>query len=783
MTSTPRFLSIHVSLLALATLCGVTTLSAAPPQLKARPFPLEDVRLLDGTFKEGQDAAVDYLLSFEPDRFLANFRKEAGLEPKAPHYGGWEARGVSGHSGGHYLSGCALAYAATGDQRFLDRVNYMVDELATCQQANGNGYVTAIPEGKRVYREVAAGNIRSAGFDLNNCWVPNYTLHKLFAGLHDAYHLCHNEKALQVSQGLADWLEKTLSKLNDEQIQRMLVAEHGGMNESLASLYGDTGDERYLALSQKFHHKAILDPLAEGHDILPGKHANTQIPKLIGVARRYELTGDEADQHAAEFFWERVVNHHSYVTGGHCDHEHFGEPDKLNDRLSTNSTETCNVYNMLKLTRHLFGWKPEANVADFYERALLNHMRSSQHPDGRVIYNLSLKPGEPKQYLTKDSFTCCGGTGLENHVKYGEAIYFHSDDELWVNLFIASTVHWKKRQLVVRQDTTWPTGDTGDSTQLTFECNEPQELTLHLRHPYWATKGMTVTVNGERQNTESHPSSFVDVHRTWKNGDKVNVTFPMTLRTESMPDNDNRIAVFYGPTLLAADLGTADDPKSQDLEYVPALITDNHPVGDWVVAVNQQAQTFRTNNVGKPRDVTLSPFYRLHDRRYTVYLDIFTHDDWEVREAKIRARKEREQRLAARTIDNLRIGEMQPERDHNLSGENTGAGEHLGRKWRHAVNGGWFAFDMKVDGATDNELLCTYWGSETGLRTFDILIDGIKISQQTLARDKPDQFFDVSYVIPRSLTKEKTHVTVRFQAQPENFAGGLFGCRTVRSEK
>jgi len=238
----------------------------APP--KAIPFPLQDVRLLDGMFKDGQDVAVKYLLSLEPDRFLANFRKEAGLPPKAKQYGGWESEGVSGHAGGHYLSACAIAYAATGDKRFLDRVNYFVSELAACQRANGNGYVAAIPNGKKIYAEVAAGDIRVDSFGLNGGWVPNYTLHKLFAGLRDAYRLCGNANALEVSQNLADWLEKTLSGLNDEQMQKILGAEHGGMNETMADLYADTGDERYLKLSRRFHHKAVLDPLARGEDII-----------------------------------------------------------------------------------------------------------------------------------------------------------------------------------------------------------------------------------------------------------------------------------------------------------------------------------------------------------------------------------------------------------------------------------------------------------------------------------------------------------------------------------
>jgi DUF1680 family protein len=751
---------------------------ARPPQ--AAPFSLHDVRLLEGPFKTGQEIAVRYLLSLEPDRFLALFRKEAGLTPKAEAFPGWERMGIAGHSAGHYLSACALAYAATGDRRFLERVNYMVSELAECQRAHGDGYVGAIPNGRRVFSEVAAGNIRSSGFDLNGCWVPIYTLHKQMAGLRDAYRLCGNTQALQVARGLADYIEKIHGHLTDEQMQRVLAAEHGGINETLADLYADTGDPRYLALSRKFHHRAILEPLARGEDILAGKHANTQIPKLIGLATRYELTAEPADRAAAQFFWERVVYHHSYVTGGHCDHEYFGPPGKLNDRLSPATTETCNVYNMLKLTRHVFGWQPDGRVADFYERALLNHIRATQHPDGRVIYNLSLLPGHHKEYQRLyDWFTCCMGTGMENHVKYGEAIYFHDAEGLWVNLYIASDLAWKKRGVAVRQETRWPEGDTAT---FTFTCAQPQEFVLRLRHPHWARQGMRVAVNGRTQTMSRQPSSYVEIRRRWRSGDRVEVRFPMDLHLETMPDNTNRIAIFYGPVLLAADLGPVNDPAASQPFYVPVLVTGGRPVSEWVKPVSLAEQRFRTVNVGRPKEVELTPFHRLHDRRYTVYFDVYGAAEWAKREAEIRAAHEREQKLAARTVDVLRIGEMQPERDHNLRGERTSTGEFNGRKWRHATEGGWFAFDMKVDPQAQHELLCTYWGSETGQRTFDILVDETRIATQKLLNNDPGKFFEQAYPIPAELTRGKTKVTIKFQAHLNNFAGGLFGCRVLRSE-
>ena len=747
----------------------------APP--KAQPFNLHDVRLLDGPFKTGQDIGAKYLLSLEPDRLLAGFRTESGLTPKAKHYGGWEARGVAGHSLGHYLSACAMAWASTGDKQFLDRVNYMVDELAECQKANGDGYVAAIPGGKKAYDEVAAGDIRSAGFDLNGVWVPNYTMHKVLAGLRDAYRFCDNQKALEISKGLADWFEKTLSGLNEDQMQKILAAEHGGMNEVFADLYADTGDERYLALSRRFHHKAILDPLALGEDILPGKHANTQIPKLIGLATRYELAGDTADRAAAQFFWDRVVHHHSYVTGGNCEGEHFGPPDKLNNRLSPVTTETCNVYNMLKLTEHVFGWNPSAEAADFYERALLNHIRSSQHPDGRVIYNLSLKPGFHKEYQSlDDGFTCCVDSGMENHVKYGEGIYFHDDTGIWVNLFIASELDWKARGLKLRQEAKWP---DADHSRFSVTTDKPQEFTLRIRHPFWADT-LTVKVNGQVVSDSTSPSSYCQIKRAWKSGDVVEVTFPMALRTEAMPDNPNRIAVFYGPTLLAADLGAVENPQASQPGFVPVLLTDGKPVSEWVKPISLAEEKFKTTGVGKPHEVELVPFHRLHDRRYTVYLDRFTAADWAKREVEIRAEEQRVRELEARTVDVFQPGEMQPERDHNVKGEKSDPVEALGRKLRHAYDGGWFSYEMKVDPAKANELVCTWWGDESGERNFDILVDDTRIATQKLSNKKTGQFWDATYRIPLELTRGKRQVTIKLQAQPGNFAGGLFGSRILK---
>lgn len=745
---------------------------------EAVAFELADVRLLDGPFRQAMLLDAKYLMMLDPDRLLSWFRKEAGLKPKGEVYGGWEAQGVAGHSLGHYLSACAMMFASTGDVRFRDRVNYIVGELELCQRANGNGYVAAIPDGKRIFREVAAGDIRSQGFDLNGGWVPWYTLHKIFAGLLDAHEYVGSEKALAVAVKLGDWADATVGRLTDEQFQRMLACEHGGMNESLAELYARTGNETYLKLSRRFHHRAVLDPLAREEDRLAGLHANTQIPKLIGLARRYELTGDRADKTAASFFWERVVHHHSYVNGGNSEAEHFGPPDKLNDRLTVNTTETCNTYNMLKLTRHLFEWHADAEYADYYERALFNHILATQNPkDGMFCYFVPLKPGAQKTYSTPfDSFWCCVGTGMENHTKYGEGIYFKSDDALWVNLFIASELSWKEKGLTVRQETRFPDADT---TTLTFKSRRPVALALRLRYPSWARDGISVTVNGQAQEVDARPGSYVEVRRTWKTGDRVELKVPMSLRLEALPDNPNRAAMLYGPILLAGELGPEDEGGAGGMVFVPVMLSENRPVAEWVKPVAGSPLTFRTSGAGRPHDVTLYPFYRMHDKRYSVYWDLFTEQQWAARQTEYMLELQRARQLEMMTADYAQPGAMQSERDHNMRGEHTQAGEHSSRKWRHATDGGWVSFDMKVAPDRPMGLVATYWGSDAGERTFDILVDGVKIATQTLNNDKPGQFFDVVYSIPGQLIDGKQKVTVRFQAHPGNIAGGLYGLRTI----
>ena len=769
-----RYIAVSgVQLLLVAIVCA----QPVPDRIRseAQEFRLEDVRLLDGPFKHAMQRDADYLLSLEADRLLSLFRKEAGLAPKGKAYGGWESMTIAGHSLGHYLSACALMFASTGDVRFRERVNYIVAELEAIQRANGNGYVAAIPNGKKIFAEVAAGDIRVQPFDLNGGWVPWYTLHKLFAGLLDVNRYSQNPKALTIAVKLADWANTTVSKLTEEQFQHMLGCEHGGMNEVLAELYARTGNDKYLALSRRFHHKAVLEPLARREDRLQGLHANTQIPKLIGLARRYELTGEVADKTAAEFFWERVVHHHSYVIGANSDHERFGPPDKLSNRLSANSAETCNTYNMLKLTRHLFAWQPSAEYGDYYERALYNHILASQNPDdGMVCYYVPLKGGSRKVYSKPfDDFWCCVGTGMENHAKYGESIYFHNQDALWVNLFIPSELNWRAKGVTLKQETRYP---ESEKVSFTVKARRPLSFGLRLRQPAWARQGVSVTVNGKPQTVNTKPGSFIEIRRNWKTGDAVELTLPMSLRLEAMPDNPQRAAILYGPTVLAGETG---EPDANGIFLLPAFVTQEAKLAQWLTPVTGEPLTFRTSNVGRPGDVTLYPFYRMHNKPYAVYWDVLSDQQWTERKTKYDADLEYQRKLAAITLALVQPGDTSIEKEYNLQGERMETGENAGRKWRHARNGGWISFDLKVPGNKPIALVCSYWGNETGPRRFDVLVDGVKIATQSLQNDKPGEFFDVTYTVPEELTRGKSKITIRFQAHPGNTAGGFYNVRAI----
>jgi len=770
----------------------VTGAAAAEPiaegdRLAARPLPLSAVRLTGGPLHHAQQLDAKYLLQLEPDRMLAYYRRRAGLEPKAEPYGGWDGggRNLTGHIAGHYLSAVSLMWAATGDARFKQRADYFVEELKQVQDKHGDGYLSALEGGRECFNEVAKGNIRSGGFDLNGLWAPWYTLHKTFAGLRDAYRYTGNRTALELEIKFAQWAEGILSKLSDAQIQQMLETEFGGMNEVMADLYADTGDRRWLDLSYCFEHRAIVEPLMHHQDILPGKHGNTQVPKLIGSADRFAYAGEPGDIMAAGFFWDRVVQHHSFATGGHGRNEYFAQPDVLSDRVDGRTAETCNVYNMLKLTRRLFALRPDAHYAEFHERALFNHILASIDPeDGRTCYMVPVGRGVRHEYSNMlHSFTCCVGSGMESHALHGDGIYYESGDRLWVNLYAPSTARWESAGASLAMETDFP---EGESAVLTLELKTPKQFTLALRRPLWAGENFAVQVNGRAVEALPEPSTYVELDRRWQSGDQVTLALPKTLRLEPTPDNPRRAAILWGPLVLAGDLG-AEDQRDIERDFlsgelkVPVFVAAERPVAEWLKPVAGKPGHFRTDGVGRDRDVDFVPFYRLHRRTYGLYWDLFTPAEWEQQRAEYAARQEHHRKLEAATVAFVQPGEMQPERDFNYqAADDARVVRVLGRPGRRAKS--WFSFDVPVDPDHPMALIVTYNHDEWRQRTFEILVDGRRIQQQTVPRRGPMRFFDVETPVPAELVQGKQKVTVRFQATGGNEIAAVYGIRMIRAD-
>jgi len=585
---------------------------------KLKPFPLSEVRLRPGIFLDYLESNQGFLDSLPNDRLLHTFRLTAGIPTSADPLGGWEhPRGeLRGHfAGGHVLSACALLHAATGDDAIKQKGNALVAELAKCQQSiNADGYLSAYPasfydrlrDGKRV-------------------WAPFYTYHKILAGHLDMYTLCGNEQALATAEKMAAWTGKYLNPISDEQWAKMQMVEHGGMNESLFNLYALTGKEQYLALARRFEHKKFFDPLAERKDELKGLHANTNIPKVIGAARGYELTGDQRYHDIADYFWHQVVAQRTYCTGGTSNGESWqGDPGQLADQLGEAAEECCCGYNMMKLTRHIFSWTGEPGAMDYYERTLFNSRLGTQDTDGMKMYYLSLMPGLWKTFGRHfDAFWCCTGTGSEEFAKLGDSIYFHDEQGLYVNLFIASELNWPEKKVTVVQKTRFP---EEEGTTLTVRSAAPMKMPVHIRVPYWATQGVTVSINGKKQDAASTPSSYLALERTWNDGDQIQIAMPMSLHLAPIPDDRTLQAAMYGPLVLAGRLGTKG--LTHELTYGPLGPDESRPLPvpaivasgdspDWLEPVKGQPLVFQT--IAQRSGLELAPFYQLFDERYTVY--------------------------------------------------------------------------------------------------------------------------------------------------------------------
>jgi DUF1680 family protein len=779
----------------------------------ARPVPLAKVRLTGGPLKHAQESAARYLLELEPDRMMAFYRTRAGLAPKAKPYGGWDGpgRNLTGHIAGHHLSAVSLMYQATGDVRFKQRADYLVRELAEVQAKNGDGYLSALEGGREAFARLSKGEIKSAAFDLNGLWSPWYTLHKTFAGLRDAYRHTNNRAALQVEARFAEWARGVLAPLNDAQIARMLNTEHGGMNEVLADLAADTGEMRWLALSRRFEHHAFTDALARHQDNLAGKHVNCQIPKLIGSAARYEYAGDTADIMTASFFWDRVAQHHSYATGGQGLDEYFGFPDQLSRRVDGRACESCCVYNMLKLTRQLFSFRPDPFYADFHERMLFNHALASFDPDGvRMSYMVPVGRAEQQEYQDMfDDFTCCVGTGMENHALHGDGVYYESADTVWVNLFVPSTAELSNGSRLV-MESSFP---DGDRATITLSGRITRPFTLAVRRPGWAGDGFVVRLNGERVDVPPlaslrpggaggrdlglddgalPPGSYVSIERAWKAGDVVELTIPKALRLEPTPDDRSVAAIMWGPLVLAGDLAPRRERGSSVPRIVaPALVAGERAVEQWVVPAGQHTGDFRASGVARtiaepndaPADVMLTPFYRTHGRTYSVYFDVLSAPQFDARVAAHVAELDRQRRLEAATVAFVQPGDKAVEQKFNYHSEPadrpvTRTGDRTGRG-----GPGWFSFDLPVESGVEQSLVVTYH-NDLGLPVlagFELQVDGTRLARYAPNRSATG-FWSETYPLPTPLVEGKSKVSVRFQADADSRIATVYGVRIVRTK-
>ena len=748
-------------------------------------FSLQDVKLLSSPFLQAQQTDLHYILALDPDRLSAPFLREAGLTPKAPSYTNWENTGLDGHIGGHYLSALSMMYAATGDTAIYHRLNYMLNELHRAQQAVGTGFIGGTPGSLQLWKEIKAGDIRAGGFSLNGKWVPLYNIHKTYAGLRDAYLYAHSDLARQMLIDLTDWMIDITSGLSDSQMQDMLRSEHGGLNETFADVAEITGDKKYLKLARRFSHKVILDPLIKDEDRLNGMHANTQIPKVIGYKRVAEVSKDDKDwnhaaewDHAARFFWNTVVNHRSVCIGGNSVREHFHPSDNFTSMLNdVQGPETCNTYNMLRLTKMLYqnsgdvdnSNKPDPRYVDYYERALYNHILSSQEPDkGGFVYFTPMRPGHYRVYSQPEtSMWCCVGSGLENHTKYGEFIYAHRQDTLYVNLFIPSQLNWKEQGVTLTQETLFP--DDGKVT-LRIDKASKKKLTLMIRIPGWAgsSKDYAITINGQKKKYAIRPgvSTYLPIHRKWKKGDVITFNLPMEVSLEQIPDKKDYYAFLYGPIVLAASTGTehldgiyADDSrgghiahgKQIPLQEVPMLIgnpvsirTSLHKLNGNKLAFSYDGNIYPAQ-MGKPLE--LVPFFRLHNSRYAFYFRQTSEEQFKAIQEEMATAERKATELANQTVDLIFPGEQQPESDHGIQYEESETGTHKDRHFRRAKK--WFSYNLKVKKEASQLMLTIR--KEDRNKTMILLNNERLTLTPTISKADKDGFITLNYLLPQKL--------------------------------
>ncbi len=777
--------------------------SFAQEKLYPNEFPIGDVVLLDGPFKHARDLNIQVLLEYDVDRLIAPFRKEAGLPEKAKLYANWE--GLDGHVGGHYLSALAINYAATGNAECKKRMDYMLSELKLCLAANnknnpewGRGYLGGVPNSEKIWSTFQKGDFAA----YRSAWVPWYNVHKLYSGLRDAWLYAGNEDAKDLFLKFCDWGINITSSLTEAQMQTMLDTEHGGMNEIYADAYQMTRDEKYLTVAKRFSHRMLLDAMAADQDNLDNKHANTQVPKAVGFQRIAELTNDKDYAEAGLFFWETVTGTRSLAFGGNSRREFFPSVASCIDFVNdVEGPETCNSYNMLKLTEDLFRVKPMARYADYYERTMYNHILSTQHPEhGGYVYFTPARPRHYRVYSSpNEAMWCCVGSGMENHGKYNQMIYTHQHDSLFLNLFVPSELNWREKGVKIKQDTKFP---DEEKTRLRItEGSSP--FKLMVRYPSWVAQGaLKISVNGKAIKVDAQPSSYVAIDRQWKAGDEVTIGLPMHNTVEQLPNVPNYIALMHGPILLGAKTGTedlkgvvADDSRWGHIasgeklpnDKAPIIIADNiSSIPGKLVPVKGKPMTFKVSGLemlNPLKKVELVPFSQIHDSRYMIYWMALSKEQSRTYLDSLATLEKEKLALQKRTIDFVAPGEQQPEADHLIQKQNSNTGNNQDEFWRDARNEGYFSYNMATNSETNLVLMVRYWGADRGPRKFDIFIDDEKlITEDNTGKWNQNKFQEVEYAIPDSMVKGKDRVRVKFQAIAGSATASVYYIRLARKK-
>ena len=800
-----QFKTISRGLLMALMLSSAIGTVCAQDRLYADEFPLGDVTLLEGPLKKARDLNINTLLKYDCDRLLAPYLKEAGLTPKGKSYPNWD--GLDGHVGGHYLTAMAIN-AATGDKECQKRMEYFISELQACADANaknhpewGKGYVGGVPGSDRIW-----GNFKKGNFGpYYGAWVPFYNIHKMYAGLRDAWVYCGNEQAKQLFLGFCDWAIDLTAGLTDAQVERALDTEHGGMNEVLADAYAITGQQKYLDVARRFSHRRLLNPLMQRRDILDNMHANTQVPKVIGFERIAELGGDEAYHTAGAYFWDIVTGERTLAFGGNSRREHFPSKEACQDFVQDiDGPESCNTNNMMKLTEDLHRRNPEARFADYYEVAMFNHILSTQHPEhGGYVYFTSARPRHYRNYSApNEAMWCCVGTGMENHGKYGQFVYTHHANALYVNLFVASELNWKEKGLKLRQETQFPYAESSRIT-ITQSPNTKQPIPIMVRYPGWVKPGQfSVKVNGKPVSIVTGPASYVTIDRQWKKGDVVDIQFPMHNSVKYLPNMPQYIALMHGPIMLAMKTGTEDLAMliADDSRFGQLAVGKKLPIDQAPILVNKDVESIANQLqpiAGKPLHFNLTtkmvneirneliPFFELHDSRYMMYWLALSEDSYKDYLTNLAKQEQERQALEARTTDKVQPGEQQPESDHFMETDQSTVGNTNDVFFRDARDGHYFSYLMQTGGKTDLSLRLKYWGvGDWKNPEFDIFVDNALVTTVNLVgKYRTSQFKFEEYPIPAELLKGKKQVRVKFVAKPHKQVGEIYEVRLISNKQ